>query len=74
MLYAYIYQLDFDTPGISPFDANSLKQIRQRLNFLMYALGRPQTLHRRIIRDEYFGFLLALTIIDFLAILLLYPV
>jgi hypothetical protein len=38
------YQLDFLTPGNSPFSASLRKHIRQMPNFLIYARGLP---HRR---------------------------
>ena len=62
------YQLAFVTPGISPFRAISLKQIRQRPNFLKYPSGRPQLKQRLYPRVLNFGFLFAFTISDFLAI------
>jgi len=45
LVYFY-YQEDFLTPMIFPWLANSLKQIRQSLNFLMYPPTRPQSVQR----------------------------
>jgi len=41
----YCYQLAFFIPGINPCQANSLKQIRQIWNFLMYPRRLPHNLH-----------------------------
>ena len=49
------YQLLFRIPGIRPALANSLKQIRQRLNLLIYPRRRPHFQQRRTIRVENFG-------------------
>jgi hypothetical protein len=62
-----IYQLDFVTPVISPLDASLRKQILQTPNFLMNALGRPQSGHLLYLRTENLGFLCAFAIMDFLA-------
>jgi hypothetical protein len=51
-----IYQLDLVTPGTSPLEANSLKQIRHSPNSRMKACLRPQRQQRRTIRVENFGF------------------
>jgi hypothetical protein len=40
-----VHQLDLTTPGISPLEANVLKQMRQIPNFLKKALLRPQIGH-----------------------------
>jgi hypothetical protein len=56
------YQLDLTTPGIAPFEANILKQIRQIPNFLIKALLRPQIGHLLYWRVENFCFRWALTI------------
>jgi hypothetical protein len=61
------YQLDLVTPVISPLDASLRKQILQIPNFLMNALGRPQSGHRLYLRTENFGFRCAFAIMDFLA-------
>jgi hypothetical protein len=42
MVVSPAYQLDFITPGISPFKAIFLKQMRQMPNFRKKARGRPQ--------------------------------
>ena len=57
----------FFTPGISPWLANSLKQIRQTPNFLIKPAFRPQRKHRRTSRVLNFGFFLALAMTDVLA-------
>jgi hypothetical protein len=62
------YQLDLVTPGISVFEANSLKQMRQMPKSLIKPWLRPQRQHRLTILVENFGFLLALTIKAVLAI------
>ena len=62
------YQLAFLTPGISPFEANSLKQILHVLKSRMYPLLRPQRKQRRTILVEYLAFFFDLSITDFLAI------
>jgi hypothetical protein len=63
----YIYQLDLVTPVISPLDASLRKHILQIPNFLMNALGRPQSGHLLYLRTENLGFRCALAIMDFLA-------
>ena len=65
--FTFFYQLDFTTPGISPLEANILKQIRQIPNFRRYALLRPQMGHLLYWRVENFCILCALAISDFLA-------
>ena len=62
---------DLVTPGISPFEASSLKQIRQRPNCLMKPRGRPHFPHLLIILVENLGFFSAFKINAFLAIILL---
>jgi len=66
-LLTTVHQLDLTTPGISPFEAKFLKQIRQIPNFLKKALLRPQIGHLLYCRVENFCFLWALTTRDFLA-------
>ncbi len=44
--FGHLYQLAFTTPGISPREAMFRKQILQRPNFRMKALGLPQMGHR----------------------------
>jgi len=61
------YQLDLVTPVISPLDASLRKQILQTPNFLMNALGRPQSGHLLYLRTENFGFRCAFAMMDFLA-------
>jgi hypothetical protein len=67
LLFTINHQLDLTTPGISPFEAKFLKQIRQIPNFLKKALLRPQIGHLLYCRVENFCFLWALTTRDFLA-------
>jgi len=62
------YQLDFLIPGISPLFANSLKQILQIPNFLMYPLLLPHLKQRRTRRVENLGGFNDFAISDFLAI------
>jgi hypothetical protein len=54
------YQLAFVTPGISPFSANSLKQIRHRPNRRKYPCGRPHLKQRFFFRVENFALHFAL--------------
>jgi hypothetical protein len=61
------YQLAFLTPGISPSSANSRKQIRHTPNLRYTARGRPQSLHRRTIREVNLGLRRAAAIFDLLA-------
>ncbi|OGG40787.1 hypothetical protein A3A21_00970 [Candidatus Jorgensenbacteria bacterium RIFCSPLOWO2_01_FULL_45_25b] len=61
---------DFFTPGSSPRDAISLKQILHILKSLMYALFLPQRKQRRIIRELNFGFFFAFAINAVLAMML----
>ena len=42
----YPYQLDFTTPGISPFSASPRKHRRQMPNLRKNARGRPQSWQR----------------------------
>jgi hypothetical protein len=65
------YQLDLVTPGISPRNALSRKQMRHIPNFLRKARGRPQMLQRLYPRTANFGSLFCLATNDFLAIPLL---
>ena len=65
---ATTYQLDFITPGISPFSASPRKHRRQMPNLRRNARGRPQILQRLCCRAENLGFLFALAILDVLAI------
>jgi len=58
----FVHQLDLTTPGISPLEANVLKQIRQIPNFLKKALLRPHIGHLLYWRALNFCFLWALTI------------
>jgi hypothetical protein len=62
-----LYQLDFRTPGISPWSANFRKQIRQMPNLRYTARGRPQSLQRRTRRVENLGSRRAMAILDLLA-------
>jgi hypothetical protein len=68
-LIALSYQLDLVTPGIMPSLASLRKHNLHMSNFLMYPLGRPQSLQRRTSRVVYFGFFRAFRIIANLAIL-----
>jgi hypothetical protein len=61
------YQLDLITPGISPWEAMFLKQIRHMPNFLIKPRGLPHRGHRLYARTLNFGFRVACTIFDFLA-------
>src|SRR5271166_2204462 len=65
---ATTYQLDFITPGISPFSASPRKHRRQMPNLRRNARGRPQILQRLCCRVENLGFLFALATCDVLAI------
>jgi hypothetical protein len=65
--FSKYYQLDLVTPVISPLDASLRKQILQMPNFLINALGRPQSGHLLYLRTENFGFRCAFAIMDFLA-------
>jgi len=56
-----IYHDDFETPGISPRNANCRKHSRQMPNFRRKARGRPQSLQRLCLRVENLGFLASLT-------------
>src|SRR6266481_6164866 len=53
----FAYQLDFVTPGISPCNVRSRKQIRHIWNLRMKPRARPQRLQRLRVRIAYFGFL-----------------
>jgi hypothetical protein len=52
---AQTYQLALTTPGISPREASSRKQILQIWNLLMYPLGLPQILHLLYLRTLNLG-------------------
>lgn len=57
MIYSYYsspYHEIFLTPGISPFNACSLKHIRHSPNLLIYARARPHTEHLLRSRVENF--------------------
>jgi len=56
-----LYQEDFETPGISPRNANWRKHRRQMPNFRRKARGRPHSLQRLCLRVENLGFLASLT-------------
>ena len=68
LLQALAYQLDFVTPGSSPRNARSRKQMRQRPNLRRKARGRPQRPQRLLRRTSNFGLRLAFSISAFLAI------
>jgi hypothetical protein len=55
------YHDDFETPGISPRNANCRKHKRQMPNFRRKARGRPHSLQRLCLRVENLGFLASLT-------------
>ena len=63
------YQLDFLTPGISPWLASSRKHILHNPKSLMKPCLRPQRQQLRTARVENFGFFSALASVDVLAIL-----
>src|SRR5205085_11272554 len=52
----FLYQDDFETPGISPRNASPRKHRRQSPNLRRYARGRPQILQRLCLRVENLGF------------------
>ena len=54
-------------PGISPFNAISLKHILHNPNFLIYPSALPQLKHLLYALDENLGVFLDLTIKDFRA-------
>src|SRR5260370_26120032 len=62
------YQLDFITPGISPFSARPRKHRRHKPNLRRYARGRPQMLQRLRCWVENLGFLFVLAIFAVVAI------
>src|SRR4249920_2737 len=62
------YQLDFWTPGSSPWRANLRKHRRQSSNLRMKPRGRPQLLQRLRCWVENFGLRESLTILEILAI------
>ena len=62
------YQEAFLIPGISPLEANSLKQIRQIAKSRINARGRPQRQQRLTFRLEYLGVLFAFAICALVAI------
>jgi len=55
-LARFRYQLDFETPGISPRSASPRKHKRQMPNLRRNARGRPHSLQRLCRRVENFGF------------------
>jgi len=61
---------DFVIPGISPREANSLKQILHNSKSLKYPLLRPHLKQRLTMRVEYFGFFFDLAITDSFAMLI----
>ncbi|OGZ65480.1 MAG: hypothetical protein A2822_04250 [Candidatus Staskawiczbacteria bacterium RIFCSPHIGHO2_01_FULL_41_41] len=67
------YQLLLVTPGISPFNANSRKQILQRPKALINPCRRPHLKHLRINREENLGFLFAFATCDAFAMFTLFP-
>ena len=62
-----IYQLDFVTPGMRPSAASVRKQMRHIPNFLMNALGRPQSRQRLWNRTLNLGARFQRSIADFFA-------
>jgi len=62
------YQLAFTTPGISPFDASSLKHILQSLNLRIKPLLRPQRAHLLYFLTLNFGSFACFSISAFFAI------
>jgi hypothetical protein len=56
-----LYQDDFETPGISPRNANMRKHRRQSPNFRRKARGRPQIWQRLCWREENLGFFASFT-------------
>jgi len=62
-----VYQLAFRTPGIAPWSASFLKQMRQMPNLRYTARGRPHNLQRRRSRVVNLGVSLDLAILDLLA-------
>src|SRR5450759_1096557 len=62
------YQLDLVTPGITPWCANSRRQMRHRPNLRKYPRGLPHLLQRWYARLENFAGRFAFAIIDFFAI------
>jgi hypothetical protein len=55
---------------MSPWSANFRKQMRQVPNLRYTARGRPQSMQRRTIREEYLGLRFAAAILDLLAMVL----
>lgn len=62
------YHDDLRTPGISPFEASSRKQMRQISYFLKYPCFLPHFQQRRTMRVEYLGFFSARACTDVFAI------
>src|SRR3974377_686233 len=62
------YQLDFETPGTSPFSASPRKHKRHRPNLRRYPRGRPQIEQRLRCWVENFGFFFVLAIFAVVAI------
>ena len=63
-----VYQLDFLTPGICPFEDISLKHIRHKPKSRKNPRFLPQRKHRRTMRVENFGFFRARAMTDCFAI------
>src|SRR5436305_3781216 len=57
----FSYQLDLETPGISPLSARPRKHKRHRANLRRYPRGRPHSLQRLCGRVENFCFFRSLT-------------
>jgi hypothetical protein len=70
MGFSFFYQLAFLTPGNKPSLAIFLKQTLQIPKSLYTDFGLPQIEHLVYALEENLGFLLALAIIDFFAIML----
>jgi len=62
------YQLDFTTPGISPFSAKDLKHKRQMPNLRRNPRGRPHNWQRLCLRQLNFGFRASFTLFAVVAI------
>ena len=69
--HSLTYQLALRTPGIAPWSASFLKQMRQMPNLRYTARGRPHNLQRRRSRVVNLGVSLDLAILDLLATLVL---
>jgi hypothetical protein len=68
IFFPYFYQLDLVTPGISPFEANSLKHMRHNSNLRRYPFVLPQRRHLLYFLVENFAGLFHFAINDFFAI------